>query len=62
MDMEQFKMVMELMQNVTDGALTMGILYMVYLVMVDFILPILITLSFAWVVIKLVMLRGNSYA
>lgn len=61
MDMEQFKMVMDLMQNVTDGALTMGVIYMVYLVVVDFVLPIIITLSIAWVVIKCALLiyRAN---
>lgn len=43
MNMEQLQMIMDMVQNVTDGALTVAIIYMVYMVLVEFLLPILIT-------------------
>lgn len=43
MNMEQFQMILDMVQNVTDGSLTVAIIYMVYMVLVEFLLPILTT-------------------
>ncbi len=53
MNMEQFEMLMNMLQNVTDGALTIAILYMVFMVLTDFVLPVVISLGGFYLVWKI---------